>query len=137
MILKKNNIILYMEQSQKYDPTEISQAFIEYFYKTWINNPQDLLQTVISHRSKLKYNHVVYEYTDIIIILNQMKLNGLEISVLNYEVIDSKSRQIYILLRGIIKSAYSTSTFSQTFVLTLMNKKNNQWNLINSILIIE
>jgi hypothetical protein len=127
-----------MEQTNiKYNSDEVSQSFIQHFYSTWINNPQDLLYSVISQRSKFKYNNVSYEYTDIIIILNQLKTNGLDISVSKYEIIDSKSRQIYILVKGIIKNSLSSNNFSQTFVLIHTSKGTNQWNLINSILIID
>ena len=115
---------------QKYNCDEVCQSFIQYFYNSWINNPNDLLDTIISQRTKLKYNNIVYEYTHIIILLLQLKSEGLDITVSKYEVVDSKSRQLYILVKGMIKNA----TFSQTFVLI---HTSNKWNLINSILIIE
>ena len=127
-----------MEQINiKYNCDEVSKNFIQYFYNSWLNNPHDLLHTIISQRSKFKYNSIIYEYTDIIILLNQLKSNGLEISISKYEILDSKSRQIYILVKGIIKNSQSTNNFDQTFVLIHIGKGNNQWNLINSILIIE
>jgi len=126
-----------MEQNIKYNSDEVSQTFIQHFYNSWINNPQELLYTVISQRSKFKYNNIVYEYTDIINILNQLKSNGLEISISKHEVIDSKSRQIYILIKGIIKNSQTTNNFTQSFVLIHTGKGSTQWNLINTILIID
>jgi hypothetical protein len=126
-----------MDQPIKYNSDEVSQSFIQHFYSSWINNPQDLLYTIISQRSKLKYNNVIYEYTNIISLLNQLKTHGLEISITKHEVLDSKSRQIYILIKGIIKNSQSTNNFDQTFVLIHTGKGTNQWSLINSILMID
>ena len=127
-----------MEQTNiKYNCDEVSQTFIQHFYSSWINNPQDLLYTVISLRSKFKYNNIVYEYTDIITLLNQLKSQGLEVNISKHEVLDSKSRQIYILVKGIIKNSISSNNFTQTFVLIHTGKGSNPWNLINSIIIIE
>jgi len=125
-----------MNQPIKYDCDEVCNSFIQYFYDAWINNPEQLLYTIITQRTKIKYNSVIYEYTDIIILLNQLKSNGLEISITKYEVLDSKSRQIYILVKGKIKNSISTNDFTQTFVL-IHTGKNNQWGLINSILMID
>jgi hypothetical protein len=121
----------------KYNYEEVCNTFIQHFYNSWLNNPQDLIYTVISQRSKIKYNNIVYEYTDIIGLLNQLKSHGLDISISKFETLDSKSRQIYILVKGIIKNSSSSNNFSQTFVLIHTGKGVNQWNLINSILIIE
>ena len=127
-----------MEQTNiKYNYEEVCQTFIQHFYSSWINNPQDLIYSVISQRSKFKYNNIVYEYTDIIVLLNQLKSQGLDITISKFETLDSKSRQIYILVKGIIKNSISSSNFNQTFVLIHTGKGSNQWNLINSILIIE
>jgi hypothetical protein len=121
----------------KYNSDEVGNNFIQHFYNSWINNPQDLLYSVISQRSKFKYNNILYEYTDIITLLNQLRSDGLEISISKFEIVDSKSRQIYILLQGIIKNSHSSNNFSQTFVLIYTGKGSNHWGLINSILIIQ
>jgi hypothetical protein len=127
-----------MEQNMiKYNSDDVGQIFIQHFYNTWLNNPQDLIYSVITQRTKIKYNSIIYEYTDIIHLLNQLKSNGLEISISKYEILDSKSRQIYILVKGLIKNSESTNNFTQTFVLIYTGKGSEQWNLINSILIIE
>ena len=126
-----------MEQNIKYNSNEVGQNFIQYFYNSWLGNPQDLLNTVIGEKSKIKYNNLIYEYTDFVFLLNQLKTNGLELSVSKYEILDSKSRQIYILAKGTIKNSQSTNNFSQTFILMHNNKGDNEWLLINSILIIE
>ena len=127
-----------MEQPvNKYNYEEVCNTFIQHFYNSWINNPQDLIYSVISQRSKIKYNDIVYEYTDIITLLNQLKSQGLNITISKFETLDSKSRQIYILVKGIIKNSSSSNNFSQTFVLIHTGKGVNQWSLINSILIIE
>jgi len=127
-----------MNQIINYDSDAVGQHFIQYFYSCWLNNPQDLIYTVITQRTKIKYNGVTYEYTDIIHLLNQLKSNGLEIVITKHEILDSKSRQIYLLVKGTIKNSLSTNSFSQTFVLIYTGKGTvTQWNLINSLLIIE
>jgi hypothetical protein len=126
-----------MELDIKYNSYEVGKNFIQYFYNSWLNNPQDLLHTVIGEKSKIKYNELIYEYTDFVFLLNQLKTNGLDISVSKYEILDSRSRQIYILTKGIIKNAQSNNNFSQTFILMHNSKGDNEWILINSILIIE
>ena len=127
-----------MDQTIKYDSEEVGKTFIQYFYGCWLNNPESLIYTIITQRTKIKYDNVIYEYTDIIHLLNQLKSNGLEISITKHEILDSKSRQIYILVKGIIKNSQSTNNFSQTFILIYTGKGTiSQWNLINSILIIE
>jgi hypothetical protein len=145
IIKSATNIVIYGSSFEnnkhniiKYNSEEVGQTFIQYFYSSWLNDPQVLIYSIITLRTKIKYNNVIYEYTDIIHLLNQLKSNGLEISVSKHEILDSNSRQIYILVKGIIKNSQSTNTFTQTFVLIYTGKStNNQWNLINSILIIE
>lgn len=126
-----------MEQNIKYNSNEVGQNFIQHFYTSWLSNPRELLQTVIGEKSKIKYNELIYEHTDFVFLLNQLKTNGLEVTVSKYEILDSRSRQIYILVKGIIKNSQSTNNFSQTFILMHNMKGNNEWTLINSILIIE
>jgi hypothetical protein len=56
-----------------------------------------------------------------------------------YEIIDSGSRQIYILVTGKILNNQSIGTFSQSFVISFAgNSNNNQksWTLVNSIFIL-
>jgi hypothetical protein len=126
-----------MEQNIKYNSKEVGDNFIQHFYESWLNNPQNLLYTVITQRTKLKYNDIVYEYTDIPHLLDQLKSDSLEISITKHEILDSKSRQIYLLVKGSIKNSQSSNIFTQTFVLIHTGKGSNQWNLINTILIIE
>jgi len=126
-----------MEQNIKYNSNEVGKNFIQHFYSSWLGNPQDLLYTVIGEKSKIKYNELIYEHSDFVFLLNQLKTNGLDLSVSKYEILDSKSRQIYILAKGIIKNSQSTNNFSQTFILMHNNKGDTEWILINSILIIE
>ena len=83
-----------------YNSDEIGQTFIQHFYSSWLNNPQDLIYSVITQRTKLKYCGIIYEYTDIIHILNQLKSTGIEISISKHEILDSKSRQIYLLVKA-------------------------------------
>lgn len=124
-------------QNNNYNCNEVTQSFIQYFYSSWLNEPQQLIHTIINEKTKLKYNEIIYEYTNIISLLNEIKTIGLEIIISKYEVIDSKSRQLYILVKGIIKNFQTTNIFTQSFVLIKNGKGNDKWKLINSILIID
>jgi len=119
-----------------YNSIDIAHSFIQYFYDNWITNPQEL-NSIINKKSKLKYNNIMYESFDIVNQLYQLKTDGLEIILLNHQVIDSNSRQIYILVSGTIKNIHFTKKFTQSFVLMRTSIKINKWNIINSILIIE
>ena len=47
-----------MEQNIKYNSKEVGDNFIQHFYGSWLNSPQNLLYTVITQRTKLKYNDI-------------------------------------------------------------------------------
>jgi hypothetical protein len=55
-------------------------------------------------------------------------------------IIDSGSRQIYILVNGEIKNNLVTKTFSQSFMIAYAGEYNKKctrkWTLMNSLLII-
>jgi hypothetical protein len=114
-----------------YDGQQIGQQFIEFFYKNWIINP-DILQEVILSYSKLKYNNKSYEGNDFILIL-KLLANNIQFNNFKYEIIDSKSRQIYILVTGNINN----TIFTQSFVISFTGNTNlRKWVIISSILII-
>ena len=94
---------------------------------------------IIKPYSKIKHNNVTYEGDDFLVFIKSVGSNGLAFSNCKYEIIDSGSRQIYILVNGNISNAQNTSNFSQSFLISFMGKHNsspNTWTLVNSIIIL-
>jgi len=112
----------------------IGLEFINFYYTNCVNNP-DLLynSNIIKDFTKFSYNSICYEGKEVIELLNLIKLNNnnnIYFYNYTYEILDSNSRQLYILVTGKINN----NTFTQTFNLMLI--KNNIWIIINSLLII-
>ena len=128
-----------IQQMKHYDGTLVANQFIEYFYQAWTTNP-DILNEVIKPYSKLKYKSISYEGLNFIELLKTFISDGLRFENCNYEIIDSGSRQIYILVNGEIKNNLVTKTFGQSFMIAYAveyNKKcTRNWTLMNSLLII-
>ena len=122
-----------------YDAIAIASQFIEYFYKSWTSD-LNILYEVIKPYSKLKYNSILYEGNNFIQLLGTFFSDGLRFENCNYEIIDSGSRQIYILVNGQIKNNLVTKTFSQSFMIAYAGENNKKctrkWILMNSLLII-
>jgi len=112
----------------------IGLEFINFFYNAWINNLELLYNNnIIKDFTKFSHNSICYEGKEIINLLNTIKYsNNSNIYFHNYtyEILDSNSRQLYILVTGKINN----NNFTQTFNLMLI--KNNIWIIINSLLII-
>ena len=127
------------EQQRNFDGTDIGNKFIEYFYSTWISNPDILITDhVIKPYSKLKYNSITYEGLDFITSLKMISSEGIGFEECKYEILDSGSRQIYILVTGKIKNNSFTKNFNQSFLLTYSGEKNvRKWTMMNSLLIID
>lgn len=110
----------------------IGLDFINFFYNCWINN-SELLNNNIKDFTKFSYKSLCYEGKEIINLLNFIKYNNnnkIYFSEYSYEILDSNSRQLYILVSGKINN----NNFTQTFNLLLI--KNNIWIILNSLLII-
>jgi len=135
------------KQQMHYDGDLIASQFIAYFYQTWISNPETLLNDgVIKSHTKLKYNNNMYKGPDFIEHLKMFSCPDLQFIDCNSDIIDSGSRQIYILVTGTITNLSSTYTFSQSFVIVFATEigdetkpkiKSKKWILNNSILIIK
>jgi hypothetical protein len=126
-------------QMKHYDGTSVANQFIEYFYQAWTNNP-DTLNEVIKPYSKLKYKSTLYEGLNFIELLKTFISEGLRFENCNYEIVDSGSRQIYILVNGEIKNNLVSKIFSQSFMIAYAGEYNKKctrkWTLMNSLLII-
>jgi hypothetical protein len=123
------------KQERSFDGSEIGLQFIDFFYSSWINNPE-LLTQIIKEFSKLKYNNTIYEGDNFIALLKSLS-NNLKFSNIKYEILDSKSRQIFILVIGDINNNHSLFPFRQSFVVSYAgDKKDRKWILMNSLLII-
>ncbi len=125
---------------KKFDGKIIASQFIEYFYKCWISDLNILvLEEIIQPYSKLVYNSTVYEGIDFVEILKTFQSEDLQFENCVCELLDSGSRQIYILVHGVIKNSLVSKTFNQSFMIAYAgeHKKNSRkWTLMNSLLII-
>ena len=146
--------------AKEFDGTVVASQFIEYFYKTWLANPNNFItDDIIKSYSAVKYNSNLYKGSAFIQLLLTFVSENLGFENCKYEIVDSGSRQIYILVTGQIKNNLVTKTFSQSFMIAyageqlkhslcattnsyglveqLKHKKSShKWTLINSILII-
>jgi len=124
-----------------FDGIQVANQFITYFYSTWMSNPDEFIkEQIIKAYTKIKYNNITYEGNDFIIFLKSVALNGLEFTDCKWEIIDSGSRQIYILVTGQISNTQGIGKFSQSFMLSFAGQSNgNQksWALANSIFILQ
>ncbi len=124
-----------------YDGTQVGNQFIQYFYSSWMSNP-DIFSTdnIIKPYTKIKHNNTTYEGPDFIVFLKSVASNGLEFSECKWDIIDSGSRQIYILVTGSIANTQGTGKFSQSFMISFTGQHNGSpksWALVNSIFILE
>ena len=115
---------------QIFNGIEKGTEFINYFYTNWTTNP-DVFNTIIKPYSKLRFNSNSYEGNDFILLLKQISSNNLVFSDCKYEILDTQSRQIYIVVHGKINDHF----FSQTFLL-IFSGFDKPWTLMNSLLII-
>lgn len=124
-----------------HDGIQVGNQFIQYFYSAWMSNP-DIFVTddIIKPYTKIAHNNITYEGSDFLVFLKSVATNGLEFSECKWEIIDSGSRQIYILVNGIISNAQGSGKFSQSFMIAFMGQNNRgpkSWALVNSIFILE
>lgn len=133
------------KQLKQYDGNLIGVQFIDYFYKLWVSNPIELItNNIIEPYSKLKYGGKLYKGNDFVQILAGFTSPGFQFVDCKWEILDSESRQVYIMVTGTINNDFLTHQntfmkFSQSFTIVYAgnNKKSlGKWTLINSILII-
>jgi hypothetical protein len=128
--------------NKQYDGNTIANQFINYYYQSWMVNPTILLtDDVIKTYSKLKYSNQVYEGESFIEVLKGFVSPGLQFTDCNFEILDSGSRQVYILVTGIIKNDLISKNFSQTFMIAYAGENNKKslrkWTLMNSLFIVK
>lgn len=127
---------------RSYNGYEIGKEFIEYFYAIWSSINQNNLETnnlltseIIKSYTKLRYNSCTYKGIQIIQLL--ASFDNIQFNNCKYEILDSDSRQIYILVNGNMISNNMTKNFCQSFSLMYAGGKEKQkWNLTNSLLLI-
>ena len=78
------------ENKKKYDGTQVGNQFIQYFYSSWMSNP-DIFTTdnIIKPYTKIKHNDITYEGPDFIVFLKSVASNGLEFTDCKWDIIDS------------------------------------------------
>jgi hypothetical protein len=119
-----------------YDGVQVASDFWKYFYESWVKNPI-ILQNVIKPYSKINFNGKEFCGEDFIKLLIELASNGLEFADCKYQMIDSGSRQIYIMAIGRCRIGDIISNFSQTFMISYCGKKEERnWTLVNSILML-
>lgn len=122
------------------DNIALGSQFINYFYQTWINNPLSFItDDVIKPFSKFKFNNCVFEGVSFVEILTSF-LGNLQFIDCNFEILDSGSRQMYILVTGTIKNNSIDKRFNQSFMLAYtsdtIKKHSRKWTLMNSLLLL-
>jgi len=119
-------------KSPHFDGMEIGRNFFDYFYNTWCTNPDGLIN-VITMSSILTFNSEKYEGDQFVLKLKELQQMGLNFSDIKYDILYNGSRQIQILVNGLL----NTKGFSQVLTIIYMGEKaNSKWILNNSILII-
>jgi hypothetical protein len=139
--MKTDSPKLGLKPFKHYDGNIVANQFINYFYQFWMVNPMILLtEDVIKPYSKLKYSNQVYEGESFIEVLKGFVSPGLQFTDCNFEILDSGSRQVYILVTGIIKNDLTSKNFSQTFMIAYAGENNKKslrkWTLMNSLFIV-
>ncbi len=124
-----------------YDGSIVGQQFIDYFYLNWCNSIQVLVdEELIKSYSKIRYNGETYEGCNFVKLLSMFAENGLSFSNCNCEILDSGSRQVYILVSGIMIVQQIPKQFSQTFMIAYtgenIKKGPRKWTLMNSLLVV-
>lgn len=119
-----------------FNGSEIGKEFINYFYGNWIHDPSIMLtENIIKPYSKLVFNSTIYEGSNFVDLLNIIKSDGLNFENCQTEIFDSGSRQIYILVTGLIKNNTGSNYFSQSFMIAYSGEKHStKWSLMNSLL---
>lgn len=113
-------------RNKNINANETGINFINYYYNNWTNNNN--INEVLEDYSKLIYDKTTYYGNDINNVLCRIRNNNIIFSECKYEIFDTNSRQIYILVNGKINE----HIFSQSFLLTF----NKKWTLQHSILLI-
>jgi hypothetical protein len=126
-------------KSPHFNGMEVGRQFFEYFYKTWSTDPDALARDcVVRPYSKMQYNSTVFEGENFIMLLKQFAYTGLEITNCKYEIFDTGSRQIHILVNGMMRCnmiGTDTKHFSQFILIVYMGEKaEHKWALQSSIL---
>jgi hypothetical protein len=130
MDLSVDNNISKKNGKPNFNGKEVGMSFFQYFYTTWLNNPDVLISDmVVREHSKLQFKDTIYTGMEFIGFMKQ--LGKVEFSDMNCEVYDSGSRQVQLLVTGRINNM----SFSQFIMIVYMGEKVvNKWSLMNSIL---
>lgn len=127
--------------NRSFEGSAIANQFVIYFYQTWITNPLNFItDEIIKPYSKFTYLHNTYEGMNFIETLKVFVSEGFRFENCKYEIVDSGSRQIYILVTGTMGNNIYSSQFSQSFMIAYVGENRNsprKWTLMNSILMIK
>ena len=116
-----------------YNGVQVAEDFYNYFYGSWVTNPPSL-KLVLEHYSKINFNGKEFCGEDCIKLLIELSSKGLVFDNCKYHMIDSGSRQIYIMVTGQYKIGDIINNFSQSFMISYCGKIERNWVLVNSII---
>lgn len=123
-----NNVV------QKIDIKALASEFIRVFYLYWKQNPQICIQNsnLFYEHSRISFEGTTCKGVEIITILNLIwEETNFDFEISKFNVMDSGSRRIDILVNGFITKKGIKYPFSQYFLLAYIK---DSWKLHNSII---
>ena len=124
------------DSKRHFNGKAVGIEFIEYFYSTWASNPDAFWEQIIKPHSKIQCNDDTFEGIHFIAFLKNIASTGIMFNNCKSQVFDSGSRQIQILINGMITiGTEQPKYFSHFMMIVYMGEKEaNKWILTNSIL---
>jgi|SaaInlStandDraft_5_1057022.scaffolds.fasta_scaffold01622_10 hypothetical protein len=124
--------------NNKIDVVGTGKKYIDYFYKYWNLNIQQLLDDkFINDYTKFQYKNNTYLSKDFIEFLQSSQKNNIlnKMVIKETQIMPSGSRRMDILVSGLIfENNKVSSTFTQYFLITSDPKSPETWFLQNTIL---
>ena len=124
--------------NNKIDVVGTGKKYIDYFYKYWNLNIQQLLDDkFINDYTKFQYKNNTYLSKDFIEFLQSSQKNNIlnKMVIKETQIMPSGSRRMDILVSGLIyENNRVSSTFTQYFLITSDPKSPENWFLQNTIL---
>ena len=124
--------------NNKIDVVGTGKKYIDYFYKYWNLNIQQLLDDkFINDYTKFQYKNNTYLSKDFIEFLQSSQKNNIlnKMVIKETQIMPSGSRRMDILVSGLIyENNKVSSTFTQYFLITSDPKSPENWFLQNTIL---
>jgi hypothetical protein len=123
-----NNVV------QKIDIKALASEFIRVFYLSWKQHPRICMENsnLFYEHSRISFEGTTCKGHEIITILNLIwEETNFDFEISKFNLMDSGSRRIDILVNGFITKKGTKYPFSQYFLLTYIK---DSWKLHNSII---